>query len=82
MSKFSVYCDPDGMEELCSLSPYNLRKDLKSIKSDELNRILENVANELHQGVQRPPASSMMYWSNDRKAAYGKIIYVELVGLY
>lgn len=78
MSKFSVYCDPDGMEELCRLSPFNLKKDLKSINKEELNKILENVANELYQGVQRPPASSMMYWSPDRKAAYGKIRTVDV----
>ena len=60
MCKFSVYCDPDGMEELCSYSPYNLKKDLKDIEQDELDTIMENVANELYHGPHRPPVSSMM----------------------
>ncbi|MBQ7820449.1 MAG: hypothetical protein IJ341_12220 [Bacteroidales bacterium] len=78
MSKFSVYCDPQGMKELCELSPYNLKKDLKPITEDELNRILEDVANELYQGVDRPPASSMLYWHRLRKAGYAKIRVVDI----
>lgn len=78
MGKFTVYCDPIGMEELCNLSPYNLKKDLKSIKNEELDQILEDVANELYQGVDRPPASSMIYWHNQRKAGYAKIRTVDV----
>lgn len=78
MCKFSVYCDPDGMEELCSYSPYNLKKDLKDIEQDELDTIMENVANELYHGPHRPPVSSMMYWGKERKAAYGKIRVVDI----
>lgn len=78
MYTFSVYCDPKGMKELCDLSPYNLKKDLKDIEEDELNSIMVNVANELCCGPHRPPVSSMMYWGKERKAAYGKIRVVDI----
>ena len=78
MNRFLVYYDPEGMEELCKLSPYNLKKDLKNISEDEIQRIAEDVANELYNGVQRPPVTSMMYWSRNRKAAYGKIRTVDV----
>lgn len=78
MNKFSVYCDPEGMKELCDLSPYNLKKDLKLIQEKELNTILENIANELYYDVHHPPVASMMYWASDRKVAYGKIRVMDI----
>ena len=73
-----MYYDPEGMEDICKLSPYNLKKDLKDISEDEIQRIAEGVANELYNGVHRPPVTSMMYWSGNRKAAYGKIRTVDV----
>ena len=86
MNKFKVYCNPEEMEELCALSPFNLKKDLKNLKKDikdfddeELNRILEEIANELYYGINRPPSSVALYWHLSRKAAYAKIKTVDIV---
>ena len=78
MSKFSVYYDPDGMEEICKRSPFNLKKDLKNISDEEIKRIARNVADELYLGAERPPVTSVMYWGLGRKAAYGKIRTVDV----
>ena len=78
MNKFSVYYDPEGMDEICKRSPYNLKKDLKHISEEERKRIAQNVADELYQGANRPPVTAMMYWGLGRKAAYGKIRVVDV----
>ena len=56
MNKFVVYCDPEGMKELCDLSPYNLKKDLKNISEDELkgkdDKISKRAGNQLRELVE------------------------------
>lgn len=73
MKIYRVYCNPEGMEELCSRSPFNLKKDLKHIRDEELKEICEEVANELKQGEDHPPIVSPMYWTPTRHTLYAKI---------
>ena len=73
MATYRVYCDPENMQELCALSPFNLIKDLKNIQEDELNNILTEIGNELHYSVNNPPTVAPLYWSKERRASYSKI---------
>ena len=73
MSKFSVYYNPEDLEPLYSLSPYNLKRDIKTIDRTELDRIAEEIGNEVRNGINRPPATTALYWAINRKAAYEKI---------
>lgn len=72
MSKFSVYYNPEDLEPLYSLSPYNLKRDIKTIDRSELDRIAEEIGNEVRNGINRPPATTALYWAINRKAAYAK----------
>lgn len=54
MSKFSVYYNPEDLEPLYSLSPYNLKRDIKTIDRTELDRIAEEIGNEVRNGINRP----------------------------
>lgn len=58
MSKFSVYYNPEDLEPLYSLSPYNLKRDIKTIDRSELDRIAEEIGNEVRNGINRPPATN------------------------
>ena len=49
MEKFSVYYDPDALEELGKHTPYNLKKDLKNIDEDTLTDIAEDIAMCFHK---------------------------------
>lgn len=73
MATYRVYCDPEGMRELCALSPYNLKKDIKNISEKELNSISEEIANELRYGLNRPPVNVPQYWGKTRQVLYSKI---------
>ena len=78
MEKFSVYYDPDDLEELGQYTPYNLKKDLKNIDEDTLADIAEDIANEIHQGLDRPPTAVALRWSKKRQAACAKIRVVDV----
>ncbi len=78
MEKFSVYYDPDDLEELCQYTPYNLKKDLKNIGKDTLTDIAEEIANEIHQGLDRPPTAVALRWSKMRQTACAKIRIVDV----
>ena len=78
MITYRVYCDPDGMQDLCALSPFNLKKDLKNLSKDELNSILEEIGNEIRHDLDHPPIVSPQYWSKDRSAVYSKIRVVDV----
>lgn len=73
MAKFSVYYDPEGLEQLDEMSPFNLKKDLKGIEKSEIYRIAEEIGNGIYNGVDRPPVFTVLYWGNSRKAASVKI---------
>lgn len=73
MTTYRVFCDPDGMQELCALSPFNLKNDLKGITKDELEDILEEIGNELRYSVNHPPTVIARYWGKGRRALYSKI---------
>lgn len=73
MAKFSIYYNPDDLTELSSMTPYNLKKDLKGMKKDELDRIAEEIVNVIHDGIERPPKTSALYWGKNRKVTYAKI---------
>lgn len=79
MSSFSVYYSPEDLEPLYSLSPYNLKKDIKAIDKAELDRIAEEIGNEVHNGIERPPVTTALYWAINRKAAYAKIRVLDVV---
>lgn len=78
MDKYFVYCDPDALEELCSRTPYNLKKDLKNIDETTLAKIAEDVANEVYYGIQRPPTIVSLRWSKKRQTACAKIRVVDV----
>ena len=78
MEKFSVYYDPDELEELGRHTPYNLKKDLKNIDEDTLTDIAEDIANEIHQGLDSPPTAVALRWSKKRQAACAKIRVVDV----
>ncbi len=78
MTTYRIYYDPEGMQELCALSPFNLKNDLKNISEEELNSILEELANELQKNGAPPPAIVPLYWGIGRKAGYGKIRVVDV----
>ena len=63
MGTFRVYYDPAALEELCRRTPYNLKKDLKNI--DE-------------QGLDRPPTAVSLHWGRKRQATCAKIRVVDV----
>ena len=78
MEKFSVYYDPEALEELCMRTPYNLKKDLKNIDEETIKDIALDIADEIHQGLDRPPTSTALRWSKKRQAACAKIRVVDV----
>ena len=78
LNKISVYCDPAGLEELHSRTPYNLRKDLKDIDDDTIAQIAEELGNEIKEGLNRPPTAVALRWGKNRKAACAKIRTVDV----
>ena len=73
MLEYSVHYDPNEMDDLNDLSPFNLKKDLKNISEDERLLIAEEIANELIKGIHRPPNTVVRYWAKLRNAAWVKI---------
>jgi len=71
--EYNVHYDPDEMDELNDLSPFNLKKDLKNISENERQLIAEEIANELIKGIHRPPNTIVRYWARLRNAAWVKI---------
>ena len=78
MEKFSVYYDPSALEELSQYTPYNLKKDLKNIDEGTLADIAEEIANEIYQGLDRPPTAVALRWSKKRQTACAKIRVVDV----
>lgn len=78
MAKFSIYYTPEEIEELCRLSPFNLKKDLKAIDKAEIDRIAEEIGNEVYNGIERPPTTVALYWAKGRKAAYAKVRAIDV----
>lgn len=78
MATYRVYCDPDGMEELCALSPFNLKKDLKGISQDDRYFIQEEIGNSLRYGVNNPPSVVTRYWGKRKRALYSKIRVMDI----
>lgn len=73
MGKYNVHYDPEEMEQLNALSPFNLKKDLKEISLDSLLFISEEIAQELLNGLNRPPNVIAKYWGKHNVAAWVKI---------
>ena len=61
------------MQDLCELSPFNLKKDLKSISEEELCSICEEIGNELIYGVNHPPTVALLYRGDSQKTSCVKI---------
>lgn len=77
-TQFSVYFDPDDYEEIWRKSPFNYKKDIKAFSDDELIKLANELADEILQGIERPPISAALHWSIGRKAASAKIRTVTL----
>lgn len=73
MEKYYIHYDPDEMTDLVNISPFSLKKDLKRLRDNEIDEIAEELANELHVGINRPPTVVPVYFSSDRKAACVKV---------
>lgn len=73
MSKISVHYDADELAELWEKTTYNLKKDTKNISEEELADIAVEIANEIENGIDRPPTTTAIYWAKERKGAYAKI---------
>ena len=78
LDKISVYYDPAELEELYSRTPYNLKKDLKDIDEDTMVEIAEELANEIKEGLDRPPTAVALRWGLKRKVACAKIRTVDV----
>ena len=72
MSTYNVHYDPEEMEELNTLSPFNLKKDLKEISAETILYISEEIAHELLNGLNRPNVIAK-YWGKRNAAAWVKI---------
>ena len=53
MPKFSVYYNPEEISELCDKSPYNLKKDIKNIDKEELDKIAEEIEHEENDEAEK-----------------------------
>ena len=75
MRGFSVHYDPDALEGLSHISPFNLKNDIKTSKITikELEQIAEELANELMQIADQHKNSSFEYITRGRDAAWIKI---------
>lgn len=73
MSTYNVHYDPEEMEELNTLSPFNLKKDLKEISAETILYISEEIAHELLNGLNRPPNVIAKYWGKRNAAVWVKI---------
>lgn len=71
MGKYSVHACPEELVEL--KTPFNLKNDLKGISNDKRDSIAEEIANELIQGLNRPPSSVIVYWAKTHDVAWIKI---------
>lgn len=76
--KYSVHFDPNEMEELNALSPFNLKNDLKVISPESILLIAEEIANELITGINRPPNIIARYWGKNNLTAWVKIKTLDL----
>ena len=79
MANYSVHYDPDEMRELCDLSPYNLKREIKSISESELERIAEEIGNALRQGLDRPKLTPVLHWDPFRRVGWAKIRVVDIM---
>lgn len=66
------------MENLNTLSPFNLKKDLKKISPECILSISEEIAHELIIGPNRPPNVIAKYWGKHNAAAWVKIKIVDV----
>lgn len=73
MDKFEVHISPEELEELTSRSPFNLKKDLKNLSAELVQRIAEEIAHTLHYDIDRPPSLVARFIEKERKAAWVKI---------
>lgn len=78
MSKYSVHFDPAEMEDLNRLSPFNLDKDLKGMSEETIVSISEEIANELKNGINKPPTLVLRYLAKLKNAAWVKIKTVDV----
>ncbi len=78
MNKYTVYYDPDVIDEEFDKSPFSLRKDIRHINEDEINSIVEEIANELYIGIDRPPNTILKYINKKRSVAYVKIKVLDI----
>ena len=44
-----------------------------------MDRIAEELGNEIHAGIERPPTTTALYWGKGRKATYAKIRVLDVV---
>ena len=75
MSKWKVYYNPEELKELYSRTSYNLKKDIKDIKEEQLQDISEEIARQLHFGFVK--GSTEIYFGKKRKASYAKIRIID-----
>lgn len=73
METYYIHYDPDDMDDLIKISPFNLRKDIKSLEDGEIDSIAEELANELHIGINRSPTVSPGSFSPDRRVTWVKV---------
>lgn len=72
-NKYSVFYEPDDTETLWSKTPFNYKKDVKNISHEKLLSLSEELGNAIHYGINRPPASSAVYWGKKRLVALSKV---------
>lgn len=77
-TQFSVFFDPDDYEEIWRNSPFNYRKDVKDFSDDKLEELAKALADEIMHGIERPPITAALHWSNGRKVASAKIRAITL----
>lgn len=65
MSKWKVYYNPEELKELYSRTSYNLKKDIKDIKEEQLQDISEEIARQLHFGFVK--GSTEIYFGKIEK---------------
>ena len=72
--KYSIYTDANAIQEGFPDSPFNLKKDIKDIDTEDLNVIFETIPNMLKaHGINSPPSIAREYLTEDRRVAWLKI---------
>ena len=61
------------MADLLEKSPFSLKRDLKQLQNEEIDKIAEELANELHRGIPRPPTVASGFVTQDRRVAWVKV---------